>query len=176
MKISFVFSAMIIFVASLCLPAMADSGRSPREDRATVLGYIEEASVGRLGLKMKAKLDTGADTSSLYARDIEVYRRSSRDSWVKFRVVGKNGRSIRYDQNVVAFVAIKLKTGGTQRRPVIYLPLCVGGVEGLAEFTLADRENFDYQVLIGREFLASRIIVDSAQTFAAEAECGAGDR
>ncbi|CAN0282001.1 unnamed protein product [Chrysoparadoxa australica] len=120
---------------------------------------------------MKAKLDTGADTSSLYARDIDVYRKSGKDSWVRFRVIGKNGRSIRYDQNVLSFVAIKLKTGGTQRRPVIYLPLCIGGISGLAEFTLADRENFDYQVLIGREFLASRIVVDSAKTFAATETC-----
>ena len=89
------------------------------------------------------------------------------DNWVEFRLVGKNGRSIRYDQNVTSFVAIKLKSGGTQRRPVIHLPVCVGGVSGLAEFTLADRNHFDYQVLLGREFLASRIIVDSAATFAA---------
>ncbi|MAV50029.1 MAG: hypothetical protein CME93_03600 [Hyphomonadaceae bacterium] len=97
------------------------------------------------------------------------------DNWVEFRLVGKNGRSIRYDQNVTSFVAIKLKSGGTQRRPVIHLPVCVGGVSGLAEFTLADRNHFDYQVLLGREFLASRIIVDSAATFAATENCDQAD-
>ena len=120
---------------------------------------------------MKAKLDTGADTSSVYARDIELYKRSKTDSWVRFRLIGKNGRAIRYDQNVIRFVAIKLKTGGTIRRPVIHLPLCVGGIRGLAEMNLADREDFDYDVLIGRKFLASRIIVDSAQTFASDEAC-----
>lgn len=155
-----------------CGPIAHADSESARSGEPATLGYIEDVHIGKLGLEMKAKLDTGADTSSLYARDIEVYRKSGKDSWVKFRVIGKNGRSIRYDQNVLSFVAIKLKTGGTQRRPVIYLPLCIGGISGLAEFTLADRENFDYQVLIGREFLASRIVVDSGKTFAATDACG----
>ena len=165
----------MILVSGVGSPlAFADS-QNRRDSDVAVLGYIEDAYIGKLGLEMKAKLDTGADTSSLYARDVDIYKKSGNNHWVRFRVIGKNGRSIRYDQNVVSFVAIKLKTGGTQRRPVIYLPLCVGGVSGLAEFTLADREHFDYQVLIGREFLASRIIVDSAQTFAADETCGFDD-
>ncbi|MDJ0921761.1 MAG: RimK/LysX family protein [Henriciella sp.] len=164
------FLALVLGFAGLGLPALADADDA-RSSEPIVLGYIEDAHVGKLGLEMKAKLDTGADTSSLYARDVKLYKKSSRDTWVQFRVIGKNGRSIRYDQNVISFVAIKLKTGGTQRRPVIHLPLCVGGASGLAEFTLADREQFDYQVLIGREFLASRIVVDSGQTFAADDSC-----
>ncbi|MEM9937693.1 MAG: RimK/LysX family protein [Pseudomonadota bacterium] len=164
------FCALLVCLAGLGLPAHADAEDVRGKDQV-VLGYIEDAYVGKLGLSMKAKLDTGADTSSLYARDVELYKKSGKDTWVQFRVVGKNGRSIRYDQNVISFVAIKLKTGGTQRRPVIHLPLCVGGASGLAEFTLADREQFDYQVLIGREFLASRIVVDSGQTFAASETC-----
>lgn len=172
MKLSHIVSAALLVVAMMVPTATAQAHKA-RGDQAAVLGFIEDAFVGKLYLEMKAKLDTGADTSSLYARDVEVYKKSGKDSWVRFRVIGKDGRSIRYDQNVVSFVAIKLKTGGTQRRPVIYLPLCVGGVKGLAEFTLADRENFDYQVLIGREFLASRVIVDSAATFAASDACTA---
>ena len=161
--------------AFLFLPRAHSDERKAGNAQPTTLGYIEDAFIGRLGLEMKAKLDTGADTSSVYARDIEIYKRSKRDNWVRFRLIGKNGRSIRYDQNVIRFAAIKLKTGGTLRRPVIHLPLCVGGKRGLAEMNLADREEFDYDVLIGREFLASRIIVDSAQTFAADEACEKDD-
>lgn len=175
MKLVKLFSILVVITAGLVPYATADSKKQAREAKPAILGYIEDAYVGKLGLVMKSKLDTGADTSSIYARDIDVYKKTKRNSWVRFRVIGKNGRSIRYDQNVISFVAIKLKTGGTQRRPVIHLPLCVGGVSGLAEFTLADREQFDYQVLIGREFLASRIIVDSAQTFAADESCESDD-
>lgn len=163
-------AAATCFLAMLSPIAAADDD-SKRGKYPKVLGYIEDAFIGKLGLEMKAKLDTGADSSSVYAKDVEVYKKSGKDSWVRFRLVGKNGRSIRYNQNVISFVAIKLKTGGTQRRPVIHLPLCVGGVRGLAEVNLADREDFEYQMLIGREFLASRIMVDAGQTFAAESAC-----
>lgn len=140
-----------------------------------VLGYLEDVAVGNLGLELKGKLDTGADTSSVNARDVKIYKRSDRDHWVRFRLVGKDGRSIKYDQNVVRFAQIKTKTGGAIRRPVIYLPICVGGVSGRAEINLADRENFDYDLLIGREFLAHRIFVDSGGTFLAKASCERDD-
>ncbi len=136
-----------------------------------VLGYLENVEVGNLGLSMKAKLDTGADTTSVFARDIELYKRSKRDTWVKFRLIGKDGRTVRYDQNVIRFTRIKTKNGGNIKRPVIHLPLCVGGRSGLAEINLADRSGFNYDVLIGREFLAHRIVVDPSQTYAAETAC-----
>ena len=171
-----VFSRLTLVMCSAALligSAFADTDK--REKQPTVLGYIENAFIGKLGLEMKAKLDTGADSSSVYAKDVEVYKKSKKDSWVRFRLIGKNGRSVRYNQNVISFVAIKLKTGGTQRRPVIHLPMCVGGVRGLAEVNLADREDFEYQLLIGREYLASRIIVDSADTFEAVDDCEIDD-
>lgn len=153
----------------------AGAEREGRDDMA-ILGYVEDVHVGKLGLEMKGKLDTGADSSSIYARDVKVYKKSGKDDWVTFRLRGKNGRTVRYDQDVRRFALIKLKTGGTIRRPVIHLPVCVGGVRGLAEVNLADREDFEYDILIGREFLASRILVDSASTFIANDECDSPER
>lgn len=147
--------------------AMGDGVRG----EVITLGYLEDVRVGALGLSMKGKLDTGADTSSVYARDIELYERKKNDNWVRFRLVGKNGRSIRYDQNVIRFASIKDKRGGRIRRPVIHLPICVGGKEGVAEINLADRSEFDYDILVGREFLAHRIAVDSSRTFASDEPC-----
>ncbi|MEM8773119.1 MAG: RimK/LysX family protein [Pseudomonadota bacterium] len=152
---------------------VSDEGeqQEPDIEEPIALGYLENVRIGNLGLALKGKLDTGADTSSIHARDVEVYKRSPRDNWVRFRLVGKGGRSIRYDQNVIRFAQIKTKRGGTIRRPVIRLPICVGGVAANAEINLADRADFEYDVLIGREFLANRIIVDAGQKYAAEADC-----
>ncbi|MEZ5896491.1 MAG: RimK/LysX family protein [Parvularculaceae bacterium] len=161
-------------------PAWAGDGDGSENGDAAVveargetvmLGYVEDAAVGTKKLAMKAKLDTGADTSSIHAYDVRLYTRGEKDNWVAFRLIGKDGRTIRYDQNVIRFVHIKAKRGGTIRRPVIHLPLCVGGVSGLAEINLADRGDFEYDILIGREFLAHRIAVDSGRTFAAEQSC-----
>ncbi len=165
---------------ALSAPAMAGEQNSgdnsddtavEARGEAVRLGYVEDAAVGAKKLAMKAKLDTGADTSSVHAYDVRLYTRGEKDNWVKFRLIGKDGRTIRYDQNVIRFVHIKAKRGGTIRRPVIHLPLCVGGVSGLAELNLADRGEFEYDILIGREFLSHRIVVDSGRTFAAEDSC-----
>ncbi len=161
-----VFAALILVTA----PPLAAADDDPRGNVVT-LGYIENIAVGKLGLEMKGKLDTGADTSSVHAHNVKVYQRGEKDNWVRFRLIGKNGRSIRYDQNVIRFAQIKTKTGGAIRRPVIHLPLCVGGKWGLAELNLADRGDFEYDILVGREFLANRVLIDSGKTFIAEDEC-----
>ena len=151
--------------------SMVPSALAERSDERVLLGYLETAFLGELTLRMNAKLDTGADTSSVYAHDIDIYEKSGRDDWVRYRLIGEDGRIIRFDKNVIRFALIKTKTGGVIRRPVVLLDVCVGGVAGRAEFNLADREDFDYDVLIGREFLASRVIVDSADSFSAEDAC-----
>lgn len=133
-----------------------------------VMGYVENAFFGDLRLEMKAKLDTGAETTSIHGWDVRLYTKGTSDDWVEFRLKGKDGRSVRYDQNVIRFALIKKKEGGTIRRPVIHLPVCIGGKTGLAEVNLADREDFVYDALIGREFLASRIAVDSGSSFLAK--------
>jgi len=154
-----------------CSPAFASDTAEELRGEPVTLGYLENVNVGKLGLDMKGKLDTGADTSSIHAYNIDVYKRSKRDNWVRFRLIGKDGRAIRYDQNVIRFAQIKTKTGGTIRRPVIHLPLCIGGLAGLAEINLADRGEFEFDILIGREFLANRILVDSGRTYIAEETC-----
>ncbi|MAW80354.1 MAG: hypothetical protein CMI63_08950 [Parvularcula sp.] len=161
------FAAM----AALIAPALADDAADEARGDQVTLGYIENVAVGNLALAMKGKLDTGADTSSVHAYNVKVYKRGERDNWVRFRLIGKDGRAIRYDQNVIRFAAIKTKTGGIIRRPVIHLPLCVGGKWGRAEINLADRGDFEYEILIGREFLANRVLVDASRTFTAEEEC-----
>ena len=164
-----------LFFFGLATPAFAEDPEEEGRGDPIVLGYLEDITVGKLGLAMKGKLDTGADTSSVHARDVEIYKKGKRDNWVRFRLVGKDGRAIRYDQNVIRFALIKTKTGGTIRRPVIHLPLCVGGKSGDAEVNLADREDFEFDILIGREFLANRILVDPSQTFVAENGCESSD-
>ena len=166
--------AAAVLAALAVIPARAADQNDP-DGEPVVLGYVEDAHLGTLGLLMRAKLDTGADSSSVFARDVELYDKSGKDTWVRFRLIGKDGRSIRYDQNVIRFAHIKTKTGGTIRRPVIRMPLCVGGKSGHAEINLADREDFTYDLLIGREFLAERVVVDSGQTFIGEAPCESAD-
>ncbi len=164
-------TAAILAAAALVSPVA--EARETEEAEPRVLGFIETAFIGELTLEMSAKLDTGADSSSVYARDIRIFEKSRGDDWVRYRLIGDDGRTIRFEKNIVRYAQIKTKRGGTIRRPVVLLDVCVGGTHGVAEFNLADRDQFDYDVLIGREFLASRILVDPGRRYTAEGACGA---
>lgn len=161
-----------LLVAALFGAPLAAAAKDDPDEETVVLGYVEDVYVGNFALAMRGKLDTGADSSSVHARDVELYDKNGRDTWVRFKLIGKDGRTVKYDQNVIRFAHIKTKTGGNIRRPVIRLPLCVGGKRGHAEVNLADRGEFEFDILVGREFLADRIVVDSGQSFIAGEACG----
>ncbi len=148
--------------ACLSVPAAA-------ENCPQVAGYLETARIGEPALTLEAKLDTGADTSALDARDIKPFARDG-DQWVAFTtrtpagVAPLTARLVRW---------VRIRRAGTEpaRRPVVVLPLCIGGQSMMAEFTLNDRSGQATPILIGRAALAGRIAVDSARDHTAEASC-----
>ncbi len=156
--------------APAAFAAQAEAAVNPVPD---TFGWVENVLVGKLGLRMKGKLDTGADSSSVHAYDVQLYKKGEKDTWVKFKLKGKEGRTIRYDQNVIRFAYIKKKQGGLLKRPVIRMPICLGGIYAHAELNLADRGHFNYDILVGREFLASRVLVDPSRTFVSQPTCEA---
>ncbi len=167
------FYGLALFFMLWTTSATASEAVAAPTPQPDAFGWVENVLVGKLGLRMKGKLDTGADSSSVHAYDVELYKKGEKDTWVKFRLVGKDGRTIRYDQNVIRFAYIKKKQGGLLRRPVIRLPICLGGIYAHAEVNLADRGHFNYDILVGREFLASRALVDSSRTFISQPSCEA---
>lgn len=137
-----------------------------------VLGFTERVYVGELQLAMNAKLDTGADTSSVYATNIRLERKQPDGTrWIQFRLTGIDGRVIRFRKKLIRYAQIKLKTGGTVRRPVVSIPVCVGGIMSDAVVNLADRSEFNFPMLIGREFMAHKLIVDPALEHVADDVC-----
>ena len=168
-------TASLAAVSMASQPQVAADAGPTKKPQLTTLGYIEMVNIGDLELRMLAKLDTGADTSSVHAYDVEVYERENGDEWVRFRLIGDDERRIRYDKKVVRNVRIKKKAGGHIRRPVVSFDICVGGVRAEAEFNLADRDVFSYPALLGREFLAKRILVDSGKRLTADESCGPTD-
>ncbi|MAP95861.1 MAG: hypothetical protein CMK07_12995 [Ponticaulis sp.] len=156
--------------AALTASLLFVQSANARTEKVT-LGYLETAYVGDSMLEMGAKLDTGADFSSIYARDIKVFQNRDKEEWVSFRLVGDDGRTIRYKKKVIRTAFIKTKTGGNIERPVISLDLCVGGLTYTTPVNLADREDFDHPLLVGREFLARRVLVDSGQSYTADEGC-----
>lgn len=127
-----------------------------------VAGWIERISFPDKGLLFEAKLDTGADTSSINGRNIERFRKDGR-SFVRFEIVDDTGKTVQVEEAVVRRVRVKRAGGNDDSRAVVRLKVCVGGKIADADFTVADRVDLDFQVLIGRNMLAGRILVDSGR-------------
>jgi hypothetical protein len=149
-------------------PAAADALPQKRE----VLGWVEYVEFERPRVRLKAKLDTGATTSSLNAVNLRRFRRGG-VSWARFEVLDpdEEGNRFTFESPVVRTARIRRHDGLIQQRPVVKLAMCLGHVMLVRQFTLIDRSDFNYQVLVGRNFLRGHIVVDSAARFQTRPDC-----
>lgn len=138
--------------------------------KPSVFGYLENALVYPGAFPVEAKLDTGADHSSVHARIVRRWKKGGLD-WVAFQIENKAGGSLRLEAPVERTARVRQHSGDAERRVVVLLELCVGTVRRMVQVNLVDREVFRYKLLIGRSFLANHIIVDSAARFTAEPAC-----
>lgn len=134
------------------------------------VGWVERVKLGADGVVVAAKLDTGADTSSLHAANVRWQKREDGD-WVAFDVTGASGETVRFERKVTRIARIKQNSAPAQKRPTVVMGICLGNVYELAEVNLADRSRFDYGMLIGRNFLARRFTVDPARKHTVEPAC-----
>jgi hypothetical protein len=138
-------------------------------------GWLEPGYLAELPAhKVKLKLDTGAKTSSIHARNIETFRRDGKP-WVRFELVLKGIRgetkTITLERPRLRTVLIKEHDGRPGKRSVVKLELCFSDRMQPAEFTLADRTEFNYSVLLGRRFMAGLAVVDPQQTYLTQPDC-----
>lgn len=147
-------------------PASAVPKAPERKDGRVILGYVEYIQIYPENLKIPARLDSGATTSSLNAIDLVHFERDG-ENWVRFKTYDPAKQDyIEFERKVVRTARIRRHEGeATQTRPVVRLEISLAGIRQEKEFTLIDRSNFDYQALIGRNVLSDVVLVDSAEKF-----------
>jgi hypothetical protein len=137
-----------------------------------IFGWVEHVLVGDSQLDLMAKLDTGADTSSIHATKIRRYRSSNRELWLDFRLTDESsGRTIRFKKKLVRYAFIKEHEGPSQKRPVVDMTICLGDHKKEIEVSLVDRGVFQYPVLLGRNALEGHVIVDPELSLTAKPSC-----
>jgi len=158
--------AFILFILPLLLTAAtslhAENGRD-----LLVTGWLEAVVLSPWKIRLRAKLDTGAKTSSIHATGIEKFKRDGR-IWVRFEMPQgkfKKAGDIIVETPLLREVAIKRHNLVPAIRSVVELDFCIDSHFYRAEFTLADRSKFNYPVLLGRRFLKDNILVDAGKTF-----------
>ena len=116
-------------------------------------GWIEQSWLMPERMQAKAKLDTGALTSSLDARNIHRYKKDG-ERWVRFDVVlptadSKAPVSVTFERKVLRLIKVR-GAGGSDSRPVVAMDICLGAKLLREQFSLRDRGNMNYPVLLGR--------------------------
>ena len=137
-----------------------------------VLGWREHVGLPHLFIgDIKAKVDTGARTSSLQAFDLEPYDHNSGPR-IRFQVrpdQEADGPVVPCDLPVVDWRWIKDSGGHATYRPIIRTPVRVGSIEFEAELSLASRADMGFRMLLGREALRGRFVVDPMKSYVATA-------
>ena len=134
----------------------------PRDESSKlVVGQLEQVWLQNLELALPGRIDTGAETASLDARNIELFERNGR-RWVRFEILHpETGEPMPLERKLKRMVVIvQSNTAEPERRPVIKLGVTIGHISQTAEFTLSDRSHLDYQLLIGRNILQDVMVVD----------------
>lgn len=133
-------------------------------------GWVEYTYIMPESYIMKAKLDTGADTTSINAKNVTTFTRDGAE-WARFTVRNFDHDTMIIERPVVRTALIKRHSGNTHKRPVIELSLCIDGIIKTVEVNLVDRSKFKYQLLIGRNFMRNSLLVDSAQKYILSDSC-----
>jgi hypothetical protein len=132
-----------------------------------VLGYLEVLTLPEVGIQCHAKVDTGACSSSLHAEDIKVFQRDGQD-WVSFHVLFSREK-MRIDQRCEAPLftrkRIASSNGSRSYRYVIKTPVTIGNQQWPIELSLTPRGSMKYPMLLGREAISGRFIVDVEHTY-----------
>ncbi|UFH56420.1 ATP-dependent zinc protease [Spirosoma sp. KNUC1025] len=112
---------------------------------------------------VQAKVDTGAYTSALHCKDVQIVKAGMRKK-LSFWLVDKTGEPARqFYSDQFSQRMIRNSFGIAELRYVIRTRIVLFGRTIRAEFTLADREQLKNPVLLGRKLLRNRFIVDVSQ-------------
>ncbi|SFZ98233.1 FIG008443: hypothetical protein [hydrothermal vent metagenome] len=131
-------------------------------DSKIVIGEIETVKITPPKVTMKARIDTGATTTSVDARDIVEFERDGK-KWVKYTIVSGK-KEFKLESPIDRTVMIKRHSEKAQERFVIKMRVTIGPKTELIDVTLADRSKYKFPVLIGRNFLKDYFIVDVSRS------------
>lgn len=122
-------------------------------------GHIEVAEVE--GMSFPVKLDTGADVSSINAKDIKRFQKDGKDM-VSFTYENDLGMTKAFTREVVDVMRITAKKGEkANERPVVEMHVKLGELEKKIRVNLQDRGRFHYSMILGKNFLKHGAVVSS---------------
>jgi|APTNR8051073442_1049403.scaffolds.fasta_scaffold13598_3 hypothetical protein len=132
------------------------------------IGRIEKVNLVDLGfLDLDSKIDSGASTSALHAQNIRKVKIEDK-YYILFRMLDKSHPS--YEDNDIKLPLYKIKrvkssNGFTQKRYSIQTRMKLGKKIYRIEFTLTDRKDMKYPILLGTKFLKNKFLIDVSNKY-----------
>lgn len=141
--------------------------RESRNDSLPVIGWREWVRLPDLGIRwIKAKVDTGARSSSLHAFDVEPFESGAR-SLVRFKVqpIQRSDRVVEAEAELIDYRHVRSSSGELTWRPVVSTTIEMLGQRWPIELTLANRDSMGFRMLLGREAFRGRLLVDAGRSY-----------
>ena len=139
-----------------------------KQPNLPAIGWREWVGLPDLNAKaIKAKVDTGARSSSLHAFEIEKFTRDE-ESWVRFKIhpdQRTSKRTIETEAKVLEYRSVRSSSGKASLRPVILTKVMLLDVVWSVEVTLANRDEMGFRMLLGREAFRRRFVVDAGNSY-----------
>lgn len=131
-----------------------------------IVGSEEWCSFPVLGIPtIKARVDSGAKTSALHAINISPFLKDG-EKWVKFDVnpIQNNIKTIiNCEAKLIGRRIVKSSSGSREHRYVVVSEVEIGGQNWPIEITLTNRDSMGFRMLLGREAMIGRLLVDPEQ-------------
>ncbi len=156
-------------MAFLLASSIPGSGRAEK----VTLGRVEEVILLPWGARLRAKIDTGAQKSSLHATEITAVASDPQQRTqplVRFSTI-LGGKPRRLEAPLLGHAEVKATEGPEEVRPVVAIAVCIDGIQKSTPVTLNDRSHLQYKMIIGRETLAGEFVVDVEHKLLTRPEC-----
>jgi len=153
-------------VLVLILTALFPAVGSPKE----IVGWSEHVYLFPGHIELKAKVDTGAESSSVNCECHSFFKRDGA-SWVRFSILTSEGDPVTLEREIVRTVKIKRHYQKIQERPVVKLGICLGGVYRVTEVNIVDRSGLEFPMLVGRNFMDDKFLVDTKAQYINPPHC-----
>ena len=128
-----------------------------------LIGRVEWVELPDVKIKHKARIDTGAKTTSMHAVNIEEVDQRG-ELFVKFQTYDSENKIVEVVRKVDTIQRVSNTAGFISRRYVIKEKVKMGNIEREVLINLNDRSKMDYKFLVGRNLLLGRFIVDVARS------------
>jgi|YNPNPStandDraft_1061719.scaffolds.fasta_scaffold00508_6 hypothetical protein len=164
------WSRSVLWLVAMAMlpPLLAQLPTECLGQQATLLGAVEKVKLLPWGLVLEARVDTGAAKSSMAAIDLRVT-----GNLAEFRLPDPETKE-KVRLPILGWVEVRTNVG-KEKRPIVRMEICVAGKRFETLVNLDDRSGLRYPMLLGRESLRGRFLVDVGRSHLHPRPCGEGE-